>query len=199
MADEPQLGEMFNLDEGDIPPSATVENAPPATKRRGRPPGSGNRPAGDRSPRRGSKTWIKAQCATLVGLGNLAVSFSPAKEDALDEREMDLLSDALVAEAMSSERIMSWMMKAAAISPHILLIQAVVAISIPRLQRHGFLPTIGEPNAPQTPEQVEAWLHEQASRTSAGNAPEDAPTVPVGAGAAPIHNWWDRQRENHAS
>lgn len=197
MADEPQLGEMFALDDGDIPPTATVET--PAPKKRGRPAGSTNRASGERAPRRGSRTWIKSQCATLVGLGNLAISFSPFKDDALDEKEMDLLSDALVAEAMSSERIMSWMMKAAAISPHILLIQAVVAISIPRLQKHGYLPTIGESNAPQTPEQVEAWLHEQASRTSGGNAGEDASTVPVGAGSAPIHNWWDRQRENHAS
>lgn len=197
MSNEPQLGELFALDESEIPPTATVEA--PTTKRRGRPPGSGNKPAGERAPRRGSKAWIKSQCATLVGLGNLAVSFSPFKDDALDEREMDLLSDALVAEAMSSERIMAWMMRAAAISPHILLIQAVVAISIPRLQKHGFLPTIGEPNAPQNPDDIEAWLREQSNRTTAGNAPEDAPTVPVGTGSAPIHNWWDRQRENHAS
>jgi hypothetical protein len=53
---------------------------------------------------------------------------------------MDLLTDALTAEVDASERIGGWLGKAAALSPHILLVQAVVTIAMPRLVRHGVIP-----------------------------------------------------------
>lgn len=199
MVDQPNIGEMFEIPDSDIPP--TIEQpSGEAPKRRGRPPGSKNSTTrastSDRSPRRGSRTWIREQCSMLVGLGNLAISLSPAKEDCLSDREMNLLTDALVAEASASERILKWMTVAAGVSPHILLIQAAVTIAVPRLQRRGILPT------PElTPEQVaelERMANEQGFEFTAPNARTNAPTVPVGAGPTPLNNWRNGFGENNA-
>ena len=137
-----------------------------------------------RTARRSSKTWIREQCMFLVGSANIGLSLVSA-EDTLDDEEMDALTDALTAEAMASERILKWMEVAGKFSPHVLLLQAVVKISIPRLQRRGILPV-----ANLTPEQ-EAMLSEalRQSTTEAENhraefQPETS--IPLGARPAPF-------------
>lgn len=97
----------------------------------------------DKTPtsRKPSKKSIKETASALVGITNLGI-LALSKEDALDEREMDLLSEAVTAECMTSDRILSWMQKASGASAHFLLIKAIVQISVPRLQRHGLIPSI---------------------------------------------------------
>ena len=130
----------------------TADSAP--KRGRGRPPGSRNRPKDgstatndkpvspaprSRGTRGNRANLVREQCSSLDGLGNLALVFL-AKDDALDEREMDVLADALSQEAMSSDRIMRWMTTASKVTPHIALASALVAIAVPRLQRRGILP-----------------------------------------------------------
>lgn len=93
-----------------------------------------------KSTKRKSKTFYKTQCASIVAIGNLGISFT-SPEDVLDDDEMDLLTDALTAECMASNRIANWLERTAAVSPHLLLIKAVVQISYPRLQRRGLIPS----------------------------------------------------------
>lgn len=198
MADQPNIGEMFDIPTNDIPPTIAGETP----KRRGRPPGSKNgtttRTSSDKSPRRNSRTWIREQCSMLVGLGNLALSISPARDDCLSDREMNLLTDALTAEAQASERILRWMTVAAGVSPHILLVQACVAIAVPRLQRRGLLP-IPE-LTPEQAAELERMLNDNQRRTTAGtNVGDDAATVPMGTGPTPIDNWRHGFGENNAS
>lgn len=142
------IEDAISLDELEQPsPERTIDTPP---KKRGRPIGSKNQNArtpisrqpgaSGRLPRVGSKAWLAQQCAMLVGAGNILLTLSPFRADALDEREMTLLADALAAEAMSSERVLRWLTAAAGISPHFLLIQACVTIAIPRLARRGVLP-----------------------------------------------------------
>lgn len=145
------LADTFDLDDALLDETASGDAAP--NKRRGRPRGAKNRVADAvgstvRKVRKGSPAWVRAQCASLVGMGNMLVAISPYSADALDDREMDMLTDALAAECAASERIMRWLQAAAGISPHILLIQAVIAISVPRLQRHGVLPSGAEGSPP---------------------------------------------------
>jgi hypothetical protein len=128
---------------------------------------------GSRAARRGGRIWIREQVGTLVGLSNLGLVFlSP--EDALStedyrhpvtgttvRNESDLLTDALTAEALASDRIQKWLLVAAGVSPHVLMVQAIVTIAIPRLQRRGIIP-----KAPElTPEQ-EAALRESFKQAS---------------------------------
>jgi len=90
--------------------------------------------------RRRTKTFYKEQCSALVAMGNLALTLV-SEQDTLQDEEMDMLTDALVAECTASERISNWLEKAAGVSPHVLLIKAVALIAIPRLQNHGIIPS----------------------------------------------------------
>lgn len=190
------MADTVTIDELEIndAPKAETPDAPPVTdsapRRRGRPPGSRNKAKGETgtaidgsvspAPRsRGSRgnreSTVRAQCASLVGLGNLALVFL-AKDDALNEKEMDVLSDALAQEAMSSDRIMRWMTTASKVTPHIALASAVIAISVPRLQRRGILPA-----SELTPEQ-EAILRERTN---------DIPTSAPETGSAAVIDYTD--------
>lgn len=158
----------------------------PAPKRRGRPPGSRNNtssPSGDKAPRRGSRASVRLQAVGLIGALNLGLSMSPYKDDALSEQESDLLADALTAEAMNSERILSWLQKAGAISPHLLMLRAIVTIATPRLMRHGILPMPSEEKVRAdlreqgyTDEQINQWF-EQSRQENGFDTP-----VPVATG-----------------
>lgn len=151
----------------DPQPMPVLGDAAPK-RRRGRPRKDGLPPgsvpsasgsessSGQRGVRRGSRAWVSAQCSSLVALGNLGLLFV-SKPDALDEREMTLLSEALTAEAMSSERILKWLTAAGKVTPHIMLIQACATIAIPRLQRRGILP----PPRQLTPEELSQFSPEQ--------------------------------------
>lgn len=175
-------------------------------KRRGRPPGSKNKPklfgfgggstsgesTAQRSrPARGnSRAWIREQWAGLIGLGNMGLLFI-SKDDALNEPEMDALADAMVAETMSSDRIMRWMTTASKITPHILLANVLVAIAIPRLRRRGMLPAA----PPLTPEQEQALneylrTNSPVSSGAEGAAASDypGPSIQVETGGTPFAN-----------
>lgn len=180
-----------NLDPETIEFSEPVKPIDSAPKRgRGRPPGSKNKTTssasssaptsninGARAARRGSKAFVNENCVTLVGLGNIALSFA-SKEDALDEREMTALADALTAEAMTSERIMRWMTAAGSVTPHIAMISAAVMIAVPRLQRRGILPAPAtltpEQYASLTPEQREQYDEYIRNRVSASQTPPES-------------------------
>ena len=125
------------------------------------------RPTRGRPRGRMSTALVKQQCATLVGLANLGVVYL-ARDDALSEPEMALLSDAVADEAMSSERIMRWLSTAGKVTPHIALAGACVTIAIPRLQRRGLFP-----KAEMTPEQ-EAAIREHFANANRETSPETA-------------------------
>jgi hypothetical protein len=155
---------------------------------------------GQRAARRGSVNWVRGQVVTLVGLGNLALAFlsrddmlstEPLRQNGLivQASESDLLADALTAEALASDRILKWMMVAAGVSPHILMIQALVVILIPRLQRRGIL------RAP-TPEQQEAMNREfsrysgEARPSENGSSPDTSiPSFSMEAGRTSGDSW----------
>ena len=171
----------------------------PPKRGRGRPRGSTNKPKslfgagtgtkssnpapnGARGVRRGSKIWIREQWIGLVGLGNLGLLFI-AKDDALDETEMTMLSDALTAETMNSDRIMNWMSRASSLTPHVLMIQACIAIAIPRLRRRGILPAA----TPLTDEQKAAYDEyiRTAQTATESDGASDNPGAPVPMEARP--------------
>ena len=171
-----------------MPPEPEV-----APKKRGRPKGPTNRgTTSDRAPRRNSRTWVRAQCATIIGAANMVLVTIPATAaDALNEKEMDLLADALTAEAMTNERIMSWMERAAKVSPHFLMIRALYTIAVPRLQRRGLLPT-----PPVSEEQIAEWQAagmtlEEIMRKVEANGATATPETPVSVetGATSHNNW----------
>lgn len=144
------------------PDEAPPEPAPQPSKRRPGRPRKDGLPPGTVAPkraRRGSRAQIRESMAMLVGCTNLAVSFTRYRADCLTDPEMDLLTDALVAEVSASERIGGWLGKAAALSPHVLLVQAIVRIALPRLQRHGILPA----GALAVPPGLEARVHDMAA------------------------------------
>lgn len=203
-----ETAELNNIVE-DVP-----SNDAPPKRGRGRPPGSKNRTATIEAPastasgrsagRRGSRAWVREQCAGLVGLSNLGLLFV-SRDDALDEREMGMLSDALTAEAMSSERILKWLGTASRITPHVLMIQCAVAIAVPRLQRRGILPhaeLTAEQIAAMTPEQRAeydrimgyAGAHGAPTSGSAGIGDSADAPLPMDAGTAPSDNgrYWQR-------
>lgn len=134
----------LNAPDIDGAPAPETANEPIQPRRRGRPPGAKNKASSAASSgARKSATWIRSQCASLVSGVNLAAAMIPQfidREDLLTNAEMSLLTDALVAEANSSRRILSWLERAAGVSPHLLLVQAVIAIAVPRLRRRGILP-----------------------------------------------------------
>lgn len=156
-------------------------------KRRGRPPGSKNRTGGtDTRVRRNSAAWIRQQCAGVVGAANLGLALSPLADDALTDEEADLLTDALAAEAAQSERILKWMEKAGAISPHLLMLKAVVTIATPRLVRHGVIKGATPSDATfiaalrqqgYNDAEISEWFRTQFGREPIANAP-----VPVATG-----------------
>lgn len=207
---------------------ATTDSAP--NRRRGRPPGSKNKPklnfgsindnsnsdtisensdsspVTNRRPRaasRTTKTAIRAACAELVAMANLGLLIV-SKDDALNEPEMDMLTNAVAAEAMSSERVMKWLLATSGITPHILMIRAVVMIGVPRLQRRGILPKpkeivmtreIYNSMTPEQQRQYNEYLKQQsngsvqaeAESASASNN-TDTP-IYMEAGGAPVTNW----------
>jgi hypothetical protein len=118
------------------------------------------------------KAAVRAQIGTLVGITNVMVTLSRFRDDALNEAEATLLTDALTAEAMNSERAMKWLLAASGLSPHVLLIQACVTIAIPRLQRRGILPNAQQdvPNAP-TEQPVEETNGEAAPYSPFSSVP----------------------------
>lgn len=123
---------------------------------RGRPAGSTNKPRDGSTPARAktpTKTEIKRTCASIVGGLNLVLAFTKYKDDCLDEKEMDMLSDALVAECQTSDRIVSWLTRAGVITPHLLLLKAGYMIAVPRLQRRGMMPMNLDDIPPHEPEQ----------------------------------------------
>ena len=212
--------ETLSLEELGIPDNPqlmpVVGDAAPK-RRRGRPrkdglpPGSASgtssetTTSGQRGVRRGSKAWVSGQCSSLVALGNLGLLFV-SKPDALNEQEMTLLSDALTAEAMSSDRIMRWLTTAGKITPHIMMIQAAATIAVPRLQRRGILP----PPRPLSPEELSHLTQEQqaayneyyrqfvatapAEAASSGATDSPGSAVPMEAGPAfePDRGYWQR-------
>lgn len=132
---------ILGVEDADPEPMAIPTDGAPK-RRRGRPPGSKNTGSRTSSARRNSRTWVCQQTAIIIGAVNIAlVTFPQTREDALDDEEMDLLADAVTAEAMANERILKWIERAGVISPHLLMIRALFRIGIPRLQRHGILPT----------------------------------------------------------
>lgn len=144
--------ESDDIDLESLAPEAPQDTAP---KRRGRPRGSKNlfssaaeNVAGAvKRGRTSAKAKVRGQVAMLVGGLNLGLASSKYRADCLDEREMTALTDALTAECMSSERVVKWMLAASGITPHLMLLQAVVMIAVPRLQRRGILP--GSPVQPE--------------------------------------------------
>lgn len=156
-------------------------------KRRGRPPGSKNKATGGVSSRaRAGKAWVTQQAKTLVGAVNLGLVWSPLKDDALSEQEMDMLSEAIAAEAMSSERILKWLEKAGIISPHFMLIRAIGTIAIPRLQRHGIIP--GAPSLDSLTDEQREIMREYYTANGYEIPPELATTVPVETRGASHNN-----------
>ena len=189
--------EPLNVNELSFDDGGVTTDTPPK-RGRGRPKGSTNRtnPAsttasgGSRTVRKGSRAWISEQCSGIVATCNLALYFV-SKDDTLTEPEMTLVSDALTAEAMSSERISRWLSAASSITPHILLFQCVVRIAVPRLQRRGILPAPRELTQEQynslTPEQKAAYDEYLRNRASATTpAPESGRATDNAASTVPM-------------
>ena len=161
--------------------SAPTSDTPPK-RGRGRPRGSTSSAGARGRPRSNAK--VRELCAGVVGACNLTASFMPQyipQEDLLNEVEMDALTNALTAEAMSSQRIVTWLSRAAKASAHLLLAQALIAIAIPRLQRRGILPRSTTDNEAM----YNAFMAEAGRDYSARNASTET-TVRMEAGSAPF-------------
>ena len=202
----------FIIDDDELIESEPTRDEAPQTtapRRRGRPPGSKNKnptirntntsASGVRALRRGTKPWIVEQWRMLVGLANIGVNFI-SKEDVLSENEMNMVVEAATAETMSNERILHWMSKASSVTPHFLLIQCVVLLAIPRLQRRGIIP---KPRALTPEEQAIVDEHTRTTRTQSETQSETSgeyspdtgfDSVPVGAGSAYGNNRGHWQR-----
>lgn len=129
---------------------------------------------------RRTKTFYKSQCSSLVAIGNVILTLS-SPGDTLADDEMDMLTDALVAECTASDRIAAWLERAAGISPHVLLIKAVGLIAIPRLQRRGLIPSFGGEDEPtggtMTNEQKASYAMEQLSKLYGVEVTENADNI----------------------
>ena len=97
--------------------------------------------------RRRTKQFWKETCGSLVAMGNMVVAIV-SDEDALSDEEMTLLTDALVAECSTSERIGKWLERTSGVAPHVLLVKALISIILPRAQRRGIIPTFNAPPVP---------------------------------------------------
>ena len=129
--------------------------------------GSGRERAPRRAPKKPTKTELMQALGTgisLIQTGILLVSPEFA-EDALNNREIAMLSDALADEALASERLSRWIVKAQEQSVHMKLAYVCLTIALPRLQRRGILnleEVTGTGNTQQNPGSdaavpVESW------------------------------------------
>lgn len=139
-------------------PESAPRRGPGRPRKDGSAPGSGARATGTakRAPKRISVSELKKSLAMLVGGLNLAITLSRFKDDALTDAESDLLVDALHAEATASARVMSWLERAAGITPHVLLIRAAFEIITPRLARRGLIPGFVETIPEHDPAECDA-------------------------------------------
>lgn len=186
----------LTLDPSDAPPAPDIQPELPsaiepskdsAPKRgRGRPKGSTNKTttqsrtpvqtSANRSrPSRAAKTAVIDAVIGLVEAVNIAVSMSPYKDDCLTPDESAMLSKAVALEIQESDRVSSWLTRAGSISAHIVLLQAVVMIAVPRLQRRGILPR--RELTPEQMEQLRAILEQTAGETARESFAAAAPTV----------------------
>lgn len=110
--------------------------------KRGRPPGSSNRP----------KTATKTEVESIIGRTVVQINvglaicsrFLPGtilQEDLLTGQEMATLTEALSAEALANDRLRNIITAASKASPHVQLATAIFVIALPRLVNHGLLPS----------------------------------------------------------
>lgn len=126
--------------------------------------------AGDETPpnrsrtttRRRTKQFWRETCGSLVAMGNMVVAIV-SDDDALSDDEMTLLTDALVAECSTSERIGKWLERTSGVAPHVLLVKALISIILPRAQRRGIIPTFSPPPIPDWPMPSDIPPWQQAS------------------------------------
>ncbi len=185
------LDETLTLDAADAPdiPSpeipdviTPVTDAPPK-RGRGRPKGSTNaksqttvKTSANRArPSRSRNTSIIDAVTGLVEAVNIAVSLSPFKDDCLDDAESAMLAKAVALEVQESDRVSAWLTRAGSISAHVVLLQAVVMIAVPRLQRRGILPK--RELTPEQMEQLRAILESQRTETGGESFAAAASTV----------------------
>lgn len=105
-----------------------------APKRRGRPRGSTNKPR---------QASAKEQAEALLNLVNAGLAFG-SPEDALNKDEMEALAQALADDPWTAK----YLTVTGRYSAHANLVIAVALIAIPRMQRHGIIPSASEPFAP---------------------------------------------------
>lgn len=126
----------------DFQPGPTMEQIPTAQetapKRRGRPPGSKN---SEGTARRGRPPKsLKDQIgATLVTLNLALWAIPPTRNDALDEKEIELLAEAIDNQAKISPTFRKYLQAALAATSGGQLISVIGIIAARRLARHEFL------------------------------------------------------------
>lgn len=121
-----------------LPPEASAASSAPETapKRRGRPPGSRNSGAPRGRPRKSLKDQIGATLITF----NLALwAVPPTRNDALDDKEIELLAEAIDNQAKISPTFRRYLEVALAATTGGQLISVVGIIAARRFARHEFL------------------------------------------------------------
>lgn len=119
----------------------------------------------------------------LVTLGNGALLALPwTRPDALNEQECDLLGNGLDQAQMVSPTLRSWLLGASKVGGWGALIAAAVIISVPRMQRHGWLPS-GPALSPEEQAAMRAYLA-QIQRQQA----EQAAAAKPAAREKPVRN-----------
>jgi hypothetical protein len=122
-----------------------------------------------------------------VGQSLLLARAPELKEDALTPRERILLADALAEEATNSTSLHRWMAKVGKQKKHAKLGMVLMAIALPRLARHGMIPSEG---IDDVAEQLASQLETGSSSGPSGSSPTgpDVPwdAVPMAAGGSPF-------------
>ena len=117
----------------------------------------------------------------LVTLGNGALLALPwTRPDALNEQECDLLGNGLDQAQMVSPTLRAWLLGASKVGGWGALIAAAVIISVPRMQRHGWLPA-GPALSPEEQAAMQAYLEQmqRAQQQQAAAPPASARREPV--------------------
>lgn len=127
----------MEVNENDIEPLRV--NDPNAPKSRARTPRTTAAPKPSKPEI--TESWAKIQATEIITDINDALKAFPLTEkDALNDKEQALLIEAVTEEAVHTKQIGNLLKKTENITPHFLLIRAIVQISIPRLMAHGVLP-----------------------------------------------------------
>lgn len=124
----------------------------------------------EKAPKRRVPKPSKTEVVQAVGTAVAATDqigqwfYPPWREDHLSFEEIGRLADALADEILSSEKLTKWLVKAQSSSVHVKLAMVCASIALPRMQKHGMVPSMAGaappgPNGSAPPEGVPIGSH----------------------------------------